>query len=170
MIIRLIGAALVVAACGGFGLYLAREYRREEAVLQQLLCAFSYMEAELACRVTPLPELCMETAALTKGVVSQIFFQLSQNLQQQSQPDAGACLQDVLQQTGNLPASANKLFSQLGTTLGRFDYAGQMQELAAVKQSCSNELQRLTSQKEIRIRNYQTLGICAGVALAILLF
>ena len=40
--------------------------------------------------------------------------------------------------------------------------------LEAVRQKCREDIQLLTEDKAVRMRSYQTLGICAGVALAIL--
>ena len=44
---RWLGAALVIAGCGGFGFSIASGYKREEGILRQLLRALNYMEWEL---------------------------------------------------------------------------------------------------------------------------
>ncbi len=169
MMLRLVGAAMVVFACGGFGFFLAREYRREEALLRELLRILGYMESELSCRGTALPELCLDAAALSRDTVGKILQDLSVALERMEDADATACMTRILTAEKDLPDSAKHIFQLLGATLGRFDYNGQMQELAAVKQLCAEKIDKLAEQRDIRIRNYQTLGICAGVALAILL-
>ena len=57
----------------------------------------------------------------------------------------------------------------LGQTLGRFDLPGQLKGIKAVQESCRRELARLERNRDARLRSYQTLGLCAGAALVILL-
>ena len=57
----------------------------------------------------------------------------------------------------------------LGESLGRFDINGQLKGLESVRSSCRTALDSMTENREVRLRNYQTLGLCAGAALAIIL-
>jgi hypothetical protein len=57
---------------------------------------------------------------------------------------------------------------ELGQSLGRFDLNGQLLGIAAVRNTCRSKLQQFEKNKEVRLRSYQTLGLCAGAALAIL--
>ena len=50
-----VGAVLVIAACGGFGVSLAAGHRRQERLLRLLLRARHTMRWELQYRLTPLP-------------------------------------------------------------------------------------------------------------------
>jgi hypothetical protein len=52
--------------------------------------------------------------------------------------------------------------------MGKFDIDGQINGLEAVRSLCRRMLDELTSGREVRLRNYQTLGLCAGAALVIL--
>ncbi len=169
MMLRLVGAAMVIAGCGGFGFRLAYEYRQEETALRGLLNALGYMEAELRCRSTPLPDVWMEAGALSRGPVQQVLVESAAAMQRGDRMNAGECISEALRSSNKLPASAARLFLQLGSTLGCFDLEGQLQQLDGVRSACSRTLEELASQRDTRIRNYQTLGICAGVALAILL-
>ena len=75
----------------------------------------------------------------------------------------------LLVQQKNLPRSVRRLLTGLGNSLGRLDLTGQVQGLQAVKAGCARELERLERNRDTRLRSYQTLGLCAGAALAILL-
>ena len=57
---------------------------------------------------------------------------------------------------------------QLGRCLGRFDLEGQLEGLEAVRRQCSHDLKELEALGPDRLKNYRTLAVCAGVALAIL--
>lgn len=169
MPLKWIGAILVVAGCGGLGFSLAMNYRREEKTLRQLLNILEFMECELEFRLSALPQLCREGAEHASGSVRQIFLALAEELEMQVCPDAVCCMDMALRKAKELPASARKLMLLLGQSLGRFDLKGQLSELASVKAACREALDELLCHRETRIRNYQTLGLCAGAALAILL-
>ncbi len=164
-----IGAVLIIAGCGGFGLSLAAGCRREEALLRQLIRVLQAMRWELQYRLTPLPELCRQAAGESGGVLREVFSRLSRELDAQNVPEVSACMAAVLRGSGDLPASLKKLLRQLGRSLGRYDLNGQLQGLAAVESACREQMKALNQNKEVRLRSYQTLALCAGAALVILL-
>ena len=93
---------------------------------------------------------------------------LSKCLDEQVFSDASYCMEVALERE-NLPRSVTGIHKMLGQTLGSYDLAGQMGELAAVKGACQEALDSLRENISQRLRSYQTLGLCAGAALAILL-
>ncbi len=169
MIVKIIGAICIVAACGGVGFMMAANHRREERTLKQLICALDYMECELQFRMTPLPELCRQTAAETEGILRKIFAMLANELEDQICPDVKSCVGVVTAKLRDIPAQTRESIRLLGQTLGRFDLQGQLKGLDSVRQECRIKLGKLMGNAETRIRSYQTLGICAGAALVILL-
>lgn len=169
MSLKWIGAILVIAGCGGFGLSLAHHYRREEKSLRQLLRILEFMECELEYRHSALPQLCKDAAQYGTGCVGKVFWLLGEELEMQICPDAVCCMDAALKKVQGLSNAARQVLSLLGRSLGRFDLKGQLSELASVKASCNELLEEHVRHKENRIRSYQTLGLCAGVALAILL-
>ena len=52
--------------------------------------------------------------------------------------------------------------------MGQFDLSGQLKGFEAVNKDCLRELTDLENNRTQRTRSYQTLGLCAGAALAIL--
>ena len=167
--LRLIGAGLILLACGCFGFSLAAGYRKEETALHQIIGALEYMEWELQYRLTPLPELCRRTGNQAHGMVKHIFLALAEELEQQMLPDAASCMDTVLSQNTNLSGKVRSVLHDLGSCLGCFDLPGQLQGLSSCRQRCMEELCLLQTNKENRLRSYQMLGVCTGLALAILL-
>lgn len=163
-----IGALLVIAGCGGFGLALAVSHRKTENTLRQLINALDFMECELRYRLTPLPQLCRQTAAERSGCIRSVFSILAQELEDQISPDVKSCMNAAIAKSGELPPQVKKILLTLGQTLGRFDIDGQLTGLNAARQECRAELEGLTQNRDVRLRSYQTLGLCAGAALAIL--
>ena len=68
----------------------------------------------------------------------------------------------------DLPRRVRRNLRQLGMSLGRFDLEGQLQGLEAVRRQCRQDLAALEENSGQRLRNYQTLALCAGAGLAIL--
>lgn len=168
MNVKLIGAVLIIAGCGGVGFSMAAAHRREEGALRHLISALDYMGWELQYRLTPLPELCRSAAAESSGCVRQALNNLATELESQIAPDAAACMNAALAKTPKLPPRVRKLMLSLGSSLGRFDLPGQMKGLESTRQLCRHELEELSTDRNVRLRSYQTLGLCAGSALAIL--
>ena len=169
MIVKIMGAICIVAACGFVGFRMAANHAREERTLRHLICALDYMECELQFRMTPLPELCRQTAGETEGIVRKIFLMLANEMEDQICPDVKSCTDAVLAKLRDIPVHTRQSVSMLGQCLGRFDLQGQLKGLETVRQECRLKLGKLMGNREQRIRSYQTLGICAGAALVILL-
>lgn len=164
-----IGAILIVGSCSACGFVTAAGKRREERLLYQLSAILQFMEADLKYRLTPLPELCRLTAGETQGILKTVFLNLFRELTWQKLPDAGSCMYAAIQRSGEIPARVRRLLVQLGHTLGRFDLQGQLQGIQAVRRRCEESLESIRKNRDERLRSYQTLGICAGMALAIIL-
>ena len=168
MTVKLIGAVLVFTGCGGFGFSMAAAHRREEQALRQLLAALEYMECDLSCRLTPLPQLCRAASNAVTGPVHTFLLRLEEELNAQTAPDAACCVQTVTAQLPGLPPRLSAHLLELGTCLGRFDLPGQLRGLRSAQQRCHMTLEELRINRDVRLRSYQTLGLCAGAALAIL--
>lgn len=165
---KLIGAVLIIVACGGFGFTMAASYRKEEVTLRQLIGALDYMQCELQFRLTPLPELCHLAGREQRGIIGDFFVTLSEELMCQASADVTGCLESTFEKFPSLPVRIRKALELLGASLGRFDAPGQISGLEAVRAYCRGEIEAMSGSREIRIRSYRTLGLCAGAAIAIL--
>lgn len=169
MSIKGIGAALIIAGCGGFGYSMAAGIRKQEKLLHQLIHILQVLESELQYRLTPLPELCGLAGRECNGILRKIFRELGQALIRQERPDAGECMDIVLYRCEEVPGRIRKHLRYLGRCLGRFDLTGQLEGLRRVRGACEADLAVLARNRDQRVRSYQTLSVCAGTALAILL-
>ena len=169
MSIKVFGAVLIIAACGGFGFKIASSHLKEEKSLRQLVALLDYMECELQYRLTSLPTLCRQAAAEGDGQLHGVFLHLADELEDQISPDVERCMTAALRKSKDLPGYTYNAMVMLGRSLGRFDLDGQLKGLEVVRQQCRRDLEKLCSNKEVRLRSYQTLGLCAGAAMAILL-
>ena len=168
MNLKWFGAVLIVAACGGFGFKLVSGYRYEERTLRQLIGALDFMSCELQYRLTPLPVLCRQTAVECRGVLSEVFLALAIELEDQISPDANRCMHAAMAKTKGIPQHTEENLELLGKSLGKFDLDGQLKGIESVRQSCRQCLEGMNQNKDVRLRGYQTLALCAGAALVIL--
>jgi len=168
MTLRYIGAIIVFASCGAFGFLKAANCRREERVMTELTRLLDLMQCELEYRLTPLPQICADLAKEATGCLQKVFIALTQELEGQIAPNAAACMQAALSAVRDLPPVVQNALMSLGNSFGKFDLAGQMNEISAVKQHCTAHLQQLRDHQDVRLRSYQTLGLCVGAGLAIL--
>lgn len=167
MRMKWIGAMMVILGCGGMGFIIAAASRREEGELRQLITALDYMECELQYHLTPLPELCRQAGREAKGTIQKVMMALAGELDSQISPDVESCLRAAVSGY-DIPKRLRKAFEIMGSSLGRFDMEGQVKGLEVVRIYCRRELDAMTCNRETRLRSYQTLGLCAGAALAIL--
>lgn len=168
MSLKLIGAILIISGCGSFGFKIAAAHVRQERTLRNLIGILDYMECELQYRLTPLPVLCRQAATEADGVIRDVFLALTHELEDQISPDVEHCMTAALSKIKNIPTLTNESLLLLGRSLGRFDIDGQLKGLDSVRQECRRNLEYLNQNRDVRLRSYQTLGLCAGAAIAIL--
>ena len=166
--VKLLGSVLVLLSCTGIGLSLVVSYRKYENALLQFIRALEYMEWELAYKMTPLPELCFNASQECTGSVRDVLQELSGALGSQITPDASSCMSGVINKYDYLPSGLMSCLRQLSASLGRFDLSGQVQGIGSVKKMAELEIEKLSRNKDVRLRSYQTLGLCAGAALVVL--
>ena len=158
---------MILLACGGAGFFLVAGYRRQEHNPRQLIRALEYMECELQYKMTPLPELCSSASQVCTGCLRSVLQDLCLELESQVTPDATTCMNAVVAKE-DISLNLQRCLMRLGDSLGRFDLHGQLQGLISVKKYAEFELEKLCQNHDVRVRGYQTLGLCAGAALVIL--
>lgn len=164
-----IGAILIVAGSGGFGFSLAAAHHREESALEQLIGALDFMACELRYRMSPLPDLFLQAGRERRGGIGLFFRKLGETLSENKFSVPEECIQLLLAEFPELPEHARQLLRQMGESLGRFDLDGQLSGIESLRGSARFALESLRKDKDQRLRSYQTLSLCAGAALAILL-
>ncbi len=163
-----VGAVLVVLSCSSCGMMMAAAYRREEVLLRQLREIMEWMACELRCRATDLPCLFLRATQRTQGPLGTLFDRMSTALSGRVEPDAMTCMETALRAVC-LPGKVRQIALQLGASLGEFHLEGQVRQLEAVGAECSRLLEEHVSNRDSRLRTYRTMGVCGGLALAILL-
>lgn len=168
MMLRIYGAIFIIAAGWLSGIVYTAALRRETQNLKALLDSVGEMECELQYRLTPLPALCKQASEHTRGIVATVLCALGEEMERQIAPDVDSCMHAVLQ-AHPMSEAMDRVFRAMGSNLGRYDVAGQLKGLEYTRALCTQQLEHLTANQDNRIRSCRTLGVCAGMALAILL-
>lgn len=169
MTIRILGAIFIVFGCGCIGAILTYNHRREERMLREIISILDTMECELQYHLTSLPELCRRAADHVSGILKAVLIELAQELDKQISPNAAVCMQAALNKIGDIPRLSYSILGLLGKSLGLYDIAGQVKGIASVRNECTRVLEIHTANQHSKLRCYQTLSLCAGAAIAILL-
>lgn len=165
---KLIGALLIIASCGSVGFLLVATHRKEVNALEQLIRILEYLECSLQHRMLPLAELFKEIDRKFTGNVRKVFSLLAEELDNQIAPNVQTCMDAALSRSKDIPKLTYGALITLGKSLGDFDLDGQLKGIAAVHAECEEKLKSYTNNQDSRLRTYQTLAICAGLAIAIL--
>ena len=168
MVLKIFGAIMVLISCGGVGFKMASNYRKDEKALEQLVNILNFMHCQLQYQLTPLPSLCRQVAADFRNIPGNLFAALASEMESQASPNIGQCMMSVLRKSKAVPEKTREQLIRLGNSLGRFDLDGQLKGLEATRNDCARVLEEMRSNRDVRLRSYQTLGLCAGAALAIL--
>ena len=169
MLLKWIGCGCILLGSSYIGFSMAANCRKEERYLDSLIQLLDYMESKLQYHLTALPDLCKEVALRANGPLNKYFLSLSSELNDQISPNVEICANVAISEVRNIPEQTRESLIELGKVLGHFDVEGQVRGIEAVKSECSRKLDALRHNKDERLRSYQTLGICAGAGIAILL-
>ena len=169
MYVRWIGALLIFASCGSVGFLKSGQFRTEERYIRDFIRILDHMTCELEYHLSPLPQICESACKMTFGCLQEIFHRLSLALEEQTASNVECCMHDVILQVQSVPNTLQDLLLVFAKSLGRYDLDGQLLQISAVREDARFLMDKIRSEGKERIRNYQTLGICAGLGLAILL-
>ena len=169
--IRLFGASLVVLAASAAGFGFAKNVRLQCAQLDALSWALETMAGEMSARLTPLPEIFLLLGSGGQRDVSLFFKTAAMAL-----TTPPGCTVPVAFKRGFAAAmnfrpgeQAVQALYALSAGLGRFELERQLAAIEQAKAAVTRALLSLQAQKQVRTRCYGTIGVCAGLALAVIL-
>ncbi|MBE6944891.1 MAG: hypothetical protein E7459_02235 [Ruminococcaceae bacterium] len=167
--IRWMGAIIVIVACGCCGCSMARSYGELEHSLRQLLSAMELMHCQMEYRLTTLPELCRILPSACSGIVGKVFSDLGQELERQETMDISLCMEEALQKNPKLPVPCARSLRRLSRILGQADLQLQLRGITTEMERMKVDLRQVAAERPGRVKSYRALGICGGIALAIVL-
>ena len=145
--------------------------RRQQAQTLALIDALLRIRHELQYRLTPLPEIFAALGGSRNREIADFFSCLASMLSaQQTCTLSYACRQALAQTHGlSLSSAARGTLLSLFDSLGKYDLEGSVQALDLALSRLREEARTLQNGAAARCRTYLTLGVCTGLAVAVIL-
>ena len=168
---RMAGVVLIILSASSVGFRIARGLGKRCKLLRQLLAALTLLKQEIGMCATPLPQAFALMAVATDGPLETLFSVAAREMDRNRWASPLVAIKKGLTQTPELPEGdlATQTLLELAARLGKYDLESQLQGIDLASMRLSEELSRVERERSTRSKTYQTLGICAGLALAILL-
>lgn len=165
---KLVGTILIVIGAGGFGIAKGYGFFIQLNNVRSFSDGLQLLKCEMNYSLAPLPKLCAAVAKRTKGICS-LFFQEYSRLLAEGTPRTLA-VQRILsdERKYKLPKDAQLALLELFESLGAYELEGENQLLRVASQRLHSSAQRLELEKKPLAKSYAALGLCLGLALAIL--
>lgn len=168
--IRMLGAVLLIAGCGGLGLGAVGRLDGRVRDLRELAAGLELMRRELGWRLTPLPKALGTAEAGTQGRAAQFFRFCAQRAVCLSGMPFQQLWREGLERCPLcLDREDRALLEQLGPVLGRYDGDSQCQAVEKVLAGLVRQQAQAEENRRRLGRVYGVLGVTAGLFLAILL-
>lgn len=169
--LRIVGAALLLAGGVGLGASAVIRLERRVTTLRSLTEALELMERELDFRLPPMKELILETARRSAEPAAGFLRACAEGMERLE----GRPLSDLWQRAAlaELPALKRcdlETLSSVGAVLGRYDAESQRGVISAARERLAGILADAVEDRRRQGRVYGVLGAAAGAFLVILLF
>ena len=168
---KLLGMVFIVSSAAYGGIAMAQDLRRRCRILRQITSALELMRSELSYCGTPLPKVFALMAAASEGVVAAMFSSVAKCMDKFRWITPDACMRRVMsEQTviSRIPGIPDTLL-QLCATLGSYDLDHQLRGIDLAASRINQMIVEVDQELKGKCRMYRTIGVCAGLALAILL-
>ena len=168
--IRLLGAALLTAGCGGLGLSAVSRLDGRVQDLRELAAGLEILQRELGWRLSPLPKALEAASVGIHGRAAHFFTFCAQGSEQLAGTPFQSLWSRGLEQCPlRLGREDRALLEQLGPVLGRYDGDSQRQAVENILAGLSRQQVQAEDDRRRLGRVYGVLGVTAGLFLALVL-
>jgi len=164
---KLAGIVFIVGSAGVMGVRISLSLRKRCELLRQLLQALAVLRSEIAFCGTPLPQAFALMAVQCSGTLETIFSSAAKQMDRQRWMTPLQAMELAIAESREtfLAPILRELFAQLG----RYDLEAQVRAVDGAQSRTKTLLSQLEQERNRKTGTYETLGICAGIAVAILL-
>lgn len=168
MTIRMLGAIVLCLGASGIGFSASRTVRRTVKTMQQLKLALEMMRCEISYTLTPIARICRIAASGSEGEVHILFERLAAVFSGTYPEQDGWAKELIAATLHSVPPEVAETMAELIASFGRFGVSEQLRLIDLTLEKVQAALAQLDTDKKQRCRCYETLGICAGLAIAVL--
>lgn len=172
LITKMIGCILVILSSAGMGFFFSNEVKCRIEDLKELRKLITLLRGDIRYGNTPLPEAISAIARRHKGSYAPFFAKISSRLLELS----GLTFQDIWKEAVENELSDTALSKkdkqqllQFGDNLGYLDKDMQMNTLELFLSQLEEEIRELSKTVKEKSYLYNSLGIMAGIFIAIVM-
>lgn len=170
--VKIVGAALVIIACGAMGIVKSQELKQRQKELYLVKRMLLLLRGEIKYSRTPLPEAFINIGKRMGGELGGFLTGVGEQLEKQE----GRPFSDVWKQAVNKDLCGTKLnkedkeqLKRMGENLGYLDGEMQMNIIELQLEQVETQLERLEQSMAGKTRVYNCVGIFSGLLIAIVL-
>lgn len=167
--LKLIGSVLIVFGAGSFGISKAVRFFKQVRQLGEFVNALELLKCEMNYTLLPSTELCRVTAERIGATAGKFLLHYADALERNLTREKAVRAAMGQTQGLSLSADAQMALLELFGNFGRYDLEGENRLLALTQSRLKKTLEQYESDKKPLVKGYAALGICTGIALAILL-
>lgn len=173
MVLRMVGAGMIIAASGGLGVYGANQWTRHLKSLEQLQKAILLLKGEILYAHAPLEEACLRVGEKMKGSLGGLFLAVSERIRVQiGEPFYDMWKQEVesLGKEALLSGKDKQDLIAFGEHLGYLDLEMQERTILLYLEELERSISYLREHQRERSRLYTSLGFMGGLFLTIIMY
>ena len=169
---KIAGAALILWGAAGTGIWFAGRYRQRIAELEQIKQMVFLLKGQILYANAPLAEALETVGRRVDGALGKLFCDTAKCIDAKAgEPFSVIWKNQVSGMEGKTALSRQDrlLLASLGEHLGFLDRETQERTLLLYLEQVDTELQNLREHRQERCRLYTSLGVMAGLFLAVIL-
>lgn len=168
---RLFAALLILIGTSTVGFGACFSAAREIRQLRQLQAALTVMKNEMTYKAAELPQMLCTMKQTVGGSVGAWLALCGEKMLAEPMAEPAGIIMEALENTPELcfARSARNTVFTLAGQLGSYDTEGQLRAIALAEKELTEQTKLLEESRTERSRSYKTLGICSGLAIAVIL-
>lgn len=169
--LRLFAAGLIVLGSSIFGFGASSAVKRQMKTLRDLQTALFSMKNEMLYSMAELPDLLLLLSQKVRGAVGSWLLSSGRKLQNEPTASVTDVMMECLECNDAMTYSnaTRSILYTLCLSLGKLDADGQIRAIDKALEELTAQRKYMEENRDLRVKSYRILGICAGLALAVVL-
>lgn len=172
VMMKLFGSVLLMTGTSGYGFWKAACYKRRISLLEQLRQMVFLLKGQVLYANATLEEAFEAVGKRTEGQLSRLFLYVAERIKKQQGEVFFTIWKEAVAELladSELKAEDRQQLTAMGEHLGFLDKDMQERNLLLYLEQLDQGIRELQSHRQERCRLYTSLGVMAGMFLAILL-
>lgn len=158
---------LIFSSSTYIGILISKQYSNRVSELQEIKLALNILKTKIRFTSEPLYSVFMEISMSSKGNVSNLFKNISENLKTNSAKVAWE--QGIENETLAIKKQDRQALKSMGKLLGKTDLDGQISEIELTESFLETQILDAQKEKDKNEKLYKTLGMVTGAGIIVIL-